>query len=186
MERVARVARRRLAPRVPRPRVRARCATGSSRGSGSTGASRTRAPRSTRSVRERTLLVGFSMGGAVAVASRPSRPSRPSSASRRGSPTASTLDALRGKRLDVLHGSLDRWLPGIPGVIAGELAPRLRARARRSASRATYTIIPGARARARAARALGPAGAAAARRDVGAARRGRAAVRFAERSGSPG
>ena len=24
--------------------------------------------------------------------------------------------AARGRRLDVLHGSLDRWLPGIPGV----------------------------------------------------------------------
>ena len=29
------------------------------------------------------------------------------------------VSRLHGKRLTVLHGALDRWLPGIPGVSAG-------------------------------------------------------------------
>jgi hypothetical protein len=63
-----------------------------------------------------SLLVGFSMGGAVSIGVA-------------GSPTVSavlglapwvpdrlSLEGLRGKRLDVLHGSWDRYLPGVPGV----------------------------------------------------------------------
>ena len=58
-------------------------------------------------------------------------------------PDRLSLDALRGRRLDVIHGSLDRWLPGIPGVSA--------ASSRRGFDRAqvlgipgSYTLIPGA------------------------------------------
>lgn len=91
---------------------------------------------------ERTLLVGFSMGGAVVsrAAAEPSVETVVGLAP--WFPDRVPLDALRGKRLRVLHGSLDRWLPGIPGV-----SP---ASSRRGFDRATalgavgaYTIIPG-------------------------------------------
>jgi pimeloyl-ACP methyl ester carboxylesterase len=65
---------------------------------------------------ERTVLLGFSMGGAVAIASA----DEPSVERVLGLapwiPDRLSLEPLRGRRLDVLHGSLDRWLPGIPGV----------------------------------------------------------------------
>lgn len=96
----------------------------------------------------RTLLVGFSMGGAVAsrVAAEPSVEAVVGLAP--WFPDRLPLDALRGRRLRVLHGSLDRWLPGIPGV-----SP---ASSRRGFERALalsldglgvdgeYTVIPGA------------------------------------------
>lgn len=66
--------------------------------------------------RSRAVLLGFSMGGAVAI----SAAADPSVGRVLGLapwiPDRLSLEPLRGKRLDVLHGSLDRWLPGIPGV----------------------------------------------------------------------
>jgi pimeloyl-ACP methyl ester carboxylesterase len=63
-------------------------------------------------------LVGFSMGGAVAV----SVAAHPLVDQVIGLapwlPNRLELAPLRGRRLDVLHGSLDRWFPGIPGVPA--------------------------------------------------------------------
>jgi acetyl esterase/lipase len=53
------------------------------------------------------------------------------------------LDALRGRRLRVLHGSLDRWLPGIPGVSPAS-SRRGFDRARALGVEGEYTIIPGA------------------------------------------
>jgi pimeloyl-ACP methyl ester carboxylesterase len=63
-------------------------------------------------------LVGFSMGGAVAVnvAAHPLVDQVIGLAP--WLPTRLDLTPLRGRRLDVLHGSLDRWFPGIPGVPA--------------------------------------------------------------------
>jgi pimeloyl-ACP methyl ester carboxylesterase len=64
----------------------------------------------------RTLLVGFSMGGAVAVQAA----DEPSVETVLGLapwlPDRLPLEPLRGRRLRVLHGALDRWLPGVPGV----------------------------------------------------------------------
>jgi pimeloyl-ACP methyl ester carboxylesterase len=64
----------------------------------------------------RALLLGFSMGGAVAIGAA-------------GHPSVSTvvglapwipdrldLSGLAGRRLAVFHGMLDRYIPGIPGV----------------------------------------------------------------------
>jgi alpha-beta hydrolase superfamily lysophospholipase len=63
-----------------------------------------------------SLLIGFSMGGAVSIGV----------ADRSGVtgvlglapwiPDRLPLDGLRGKRLDVLQGAWDRALPGVPGV----------------------------------------------------------------------
>jgi pimeloyl-ACP methyl ester carboxylesterase len=65
-----------------------------------------------------TLLVGFSMGGAVSIGVS----AHPSVVGVLGLapwiPERLPLDGLVGKRLDVLHGSWDRYLPGIPGVSA--------------------------------------------------------------------
>jgi dienelactone hydrolase len=66
----------------------------------------------------RTLLLGFSMGGAVscAVAGEPSVVGVLGLAP--WLPERLSLDGVRGKRLRVLHGDLDRAVPGIPGVSA--------------------------------------------------------------------
>jgi pimeloyl-ACP methyl ester carboxylesterase len=92
---------------------------------------------------ERTLLLGFSMGGAVAI----SIADEPSVERVLGLapwiPDRLSLEPLRGKRLDVLHGSLDRWLPGIPGV-SPESSRRGFERARALGAAGTYELIPGA------------------------------------------
>jgi dienelactone hydrolase len=66
----------------------------------------------------RTLLLGFSMGGAVAILAA----GEPSVTTVLGLapwiPDRLELDALHGRRLRVLHGTLDQALPGIPGVSA--------------------------------------------------------------------
>lgn len=92
---------------------------------------------------ERTLLLGFSMGGAVAT----SAADEPGVAAVLGLapwlPDQLSFDPLRGKRLDVLHGSLDRWLPGVPGVSA-DASRRGFERAQALGVQGTYTLIPGA------------------------------------------
>jgi pimeloyl-ACP methyl ester carboxylesterase len=92
---------------------------------------------------DRTLLAGFSMGGGVAIAAA----AEPSVETVVGLapwiPPRLPLEGLRGRRLAVIHGSLDRAVPGIPGV-----SPRLsRAgfeRARALGIEGDYTLIPGA------------------------------------------
>jgi pimeloyl-ACP methyl ester carboxylesterase len=91
----------------------------------------------------RTLLVGFSMGGAVAsqAAADPSVEAVVGLAP--WFPDRLPLDALRGHRLRVLHGSLDRWLPGIPGVSPAS-SRRGFDRAQALGADGEYTLIPGA------------------------------------------
>ena len=64
----------------------------------------------------RLLLVGFSMGGAVAtsVAHDPRVEAVVGLAP--WLPPELSLEPLRGRRLVVIHGSLDRAFPGVPGV----------------------------------------------------------------------
>jgi pimeloyl-ACP methyl ester carboxylesterase len=92
---------------------------------------------------DRTLLLGFSMGGAVAI----SAADEPSVERVLGLapwiPDRLSLEPLRGKRLDVLHGSLDRWLPGIPGVSPAS-SRRGFERARALGAEGAYELIPGA------------------------------------------
>lgn len=92
---------------------------------------------------ERVLLVGFSMGGAVSVRAA----AHSSVAAVLGLapwlPDELDVSPLVGRRLDVLHGALDRWLPGIPGVNPS-ISRRGFDRARRLGVEGTYTMIPGA------------------------------------------
>jgi pimeloyl-ACP methyl ester carboxylesterase len=91
----------------------------------------------------RTLLLGFSMGGAVAVRAADA----PSVATVLGLapwlPDRLSLEPLRGRRLRVLHGSLDRWLPGVPGVSPSS-SRRGFERARALGVDGDYTLIAGA------------------------------------------
>ena len=64
----------------------------------------------------RTLFLGYSMGGAVAIAAADEPSVEAVLALAPWIPDELDVSGLRGKRLDVLHGSLDRPLPGIPGV----------------------------------------------------------------------
>jgi len=92
---------------------------------------------------ERVLLVGFSMGGAVSVRAA----AHPSVTGVLGLapwlPDELDVSPLVGRRLDVLHGALDRWLPGIPGVSPSS-SRRGFERATRLGVEGTYTLIPGA------------------------------------------
>jgi len=91
----------------------------------------------------RTLLVGFSMGGAVSV----SAAAHPSVTAVLGLapwlPDKLDLTTLRGRRLTVLHGALDRWLPGIPGVSPSSSRTGFE-RARSLGVEGSYAVIPGA------------------------------------------
>lgn len=91
---------------------------------------------------ERTLLLGFSMGGAVSVRTA----DEPSVETVLGLapwlPDQLSLEPLRGKRLRVLHGSLDRAFPGIPGV-APALAKRGFERALAIGAEGELTLIRG-------------------------------------------
>jgi pimeloyl-ACP methyl ester carboxylesterase len=91
----------------------------------------------------RTLLVGFSMGGAVAAQVAGHDGVAAVLGLAPWFPDRLSLTPLRGRRLRVLHGSLDRWLPGIPGV-APESSRRGFDRALAAGAEGEYTLIPGA------------------------------------------
>jgi dienelactone hydrolase len=90
----------------------------------------------------RTLLLGFSMGGAVSIGCA----AEPSVVTVLGLapwiPERLSVEPLRSKRLRVLHGSLDRYLPGVPGVSA-KLSRRGFDRALALGATGEYTLIAG-------------------------------------------
>jgi len=92
---------------------------------------------------QRTLLLGFSMGGAVAISAADEASVVRVLGLAPWIPDLLSLEPLRGKRLDVLHGSLDRWLPGIPGVSPAS-SRRGFERARALGVEGRYEVIPGA------------------------------------------
>jgi pimeloyl-ACP methyl ester carboxylesterase len=91
----------------------------------------------------RVLLLGFSMGGAVsiAVANEPRVEEVVGLAP--WIPDQMNLATLRRKRFTVIHGALDRWLPGIPGVSASHSRKGFD-RARERGAEGRYLLIPGA------------------------------------------
>jgi len=91
----------------------------------------------------RTLLLGFSMGGAVAISAADDPRVTRVLGLAPWIPDRLDLAPLEGKRLDVLHGSFDRRLPGVPGVSAS-LSRRGFERARALGVPGSYTLIRGA------------------------------------------
>ena len=91
----------------------------------------------------RTLLLGFSMGGAVAI----STADEPSVEGVVGLapwiPDPLDVTPIADKSLVVLHGALDRWLPAIPGV-SPILSRKGFERARALGAKGRYVLIPGA------------------------------------------
>jgi pimeloyl-ACP methyl ester carboxylesterase len=90
----------------------------------------------------RTLLLGFSMGGAVGVRTTDDPSVETVLGLAPWLPEELSLEPLRGKRLRVLHGSLDRGLPGIPGVAPG-MSERAFKRALALGAEGEYTLIRG-------------------------------------------
>jgi dienelactone hydrolase len=92
---------------------------------------------------EEVALLGFSMGGAVAIAAADEPAVRLVVGLAPWIPDRLDVSGLDGKRLAIVHGALDRWLPGIPGVSPkATLRGFDRIRARGVA--ATHRLIPGA------------------------------------------
>jgi len=92
---------------------------------------------------EEVALVGFSMGGAVAVHVASDPAVRTVIALAPWLYSELDLAPLEGRRFAVVHGSLDRGLPGVPGV-RPELSLRGYERARALGVDAVRTVIPGA------------------------------------------
>jgi dienelactone hydrolase len=91
----------------------------------------------------RTLLLGFSMGGAVAIKAAAHESVEEVVGLAPWIPDRLDLSPLDGRRLVVYHGSLDRYLPGIPGVSPSN-SRRGYERAKERGVDASYTLIPGA------------------------------------------
>lgn len=90
-----------------------------------------------------TLLIGFSMGGAVAIGAA----DHPSVVGVVGLapwiPDRMPVGTLRGRDLTVVQGSLDGWLPGIPGISPAS-SRRGYERVLAEGVPATYELIQGA------------------------------------------
>jgi pimeloyl-ACP methyl ester carboxylesterase len=91
----------------------------------------------------RTLLLGFSMGGAVAIRAADEKTVESVLGLAPWIPDRLSLETLRGRRFAVIHGMLDGWLPGIPGV-SPRRSRRGFERARALAVGGEYKLIPGA------------------------------------------
>jgi pimeloyl-ACP methyl ester carboxylesterase len=91
----------------------------------------------------RTVLLGFSMGGAVSVAIASAPTVEEVIGLAPWIPPQLDVTGLRGKRLTVLHGAFDHWLPGIPGVSPAHSRQGFD-RARERGADGRYVLIPGA------------------------------------------
>ena len=92
---------------------------------------------------QHVALVGFSMGGAVSIAIAAEPKVEEVIGLAPWIPDELDVSTLRGKRLSVIHGSLDRWLPGIPGVSPSHSRKGFD-RARERGAEGSYTLVPGA------------------------------------------
>jgi dienelactone hydrolase len=91
---------------------------------------------------EKLALLGFSMGGAVAIAAADDPLATTVIGLAPWIPDRLDVATLDGRRVTIVHGSLDRWLPGIPGV-SPKSSRRGFERIRRRGIDATYTIVSG-------------------------------------------
>jgi len=91
---------------------------------------------------ERLALVGFSMGGAVAVSAAGHPAVKTVVGLAPWLPEQLPVDPLAGRRFVILHGSFDRSLPWIPGTTAAS-SMRSFERARRYTTDSEYTLISG-------------------------------------------
>ncbi len=91
---------------------------------------------------ERVLLVGFSMGGAVSIRAAADPRVETILGLAPWIPDRLGVETMRGVRLRVLHGSLDRGLPGIPGVAPAGSRHGFE-RALRAGATGEYTLIRG-------------------------------------------
>ena len=89
---------------------------------------------------ERVLMVGFSMGGAVSIGVADDDLVGGVLGLAPWVPDRLSVDALAGKRFDVVHGAWDRYLPGVPGVSPAS-SRRGFERALRAGAHGTYTLI---------------------------------------------
>jgi pimeloyl-ACP methyl ester carboxylesterase len=92
---------------------------------------------------ERVLVLGFSMGGAVAISAADEPAVERVVGLAPWIPDRLSVEPIRGKRLDVIHGSLDGYLPGIPGV-SPRLSRRGFERVRAVGAAGDYALIRGA------------------------------------------
>ena len=88
-----------------------------------------------------SILVGFSMGGAVAIGAADHEGAAAVLGLAPWIPPQLDLRPLRGKRFDVVHGAWDRWLPLVPGVSAAHSRSGFE-RALAAGANGTYTVIP--------------------------------------------
>ena len=91
----------------------------------------------------RIALVGFSMGGAVSVLAASHESVRAVVGLAPWLPDRLSLEPLAGKRLAIVHGSLDRGVAWIPGVTASSSRAAFERARRAGVSDAEYTLIPG-------------------------------------------
>ncbi len=87
-------------------------------------------------------LVGFSMGGAVGIRAAEDARVRTVIGVNPWLPDALDMSPLAGKELRVVHGSLDRPFPGVPGV-SPELSLRGYGRARAAGAAGEYVTLRG-------------------------------------------
>jgi pimeloyl-ACP methyl ester carboxylesterase len=88
-----------------------------------------------------TLLIGFSMGGAVAIGAARHHGAGPVLGLAPWIPPELELAPLANRRFDVVHGAWDRWLPGVPGVSPTHSRQGFE-RALAVGATGTYTLIP--------------------------------------------
>ena len=88
-----------------------------------------------------SILVGFSMGGAVAIGVADHQRVEAVLGLAPWIPTQLDLRPLRGKRFDVVHGAWDRWLPLVPGVSAKHSRSGFE-RALAAGAHGAYTLVP--------------------------------------------
>jgi pimeloyl-ACP methyl ester carboxylesterase len=89
---------------------------------------------------ERVLMIGFSMGGAVSIGVADDPLVEGVLGLAPWLPDRLPVRTLAGKRIDVVHGSWDRYIPGIPGVTPAS-SRRGFDRAIAAGAEGAYTII---------------------------------------------